>query len=106
MILKNTDEIMGALEKGELSKDFAEKIHEVLEKLAELDSGSGSVTLKLKFSSKAEMVSIKSSVEAVLPKKERRTSNFFMTPDGRLSLQHPAQVDIFAATRRDAVDAD
>jgi len=104
MILRTTDEIFGALEKGDLSKDFATKVQEVLQALVDADGGNASVTLKLKFSSKGEMVTIKSKLDAVLPTQERRTSNFFVTSSGQLSLQHPNQIDIFAERRRDAAD--
>lgn len=106
MILKSNEEILGSLEKGDLSKDFNAGIHDVLRELASLDSGSGGVTLKLKFQNKGEMVIVKSTVEVTLPKKERRTSNYFLTGDGRLSLQHPGQIDIFEGRRRDTADAD
>lgn len=89
MILKSTEEIIGALESGDFSKDFNAAFHEVLKALAEVDAGSGSVSLKLKVQSKGEMVTIRSTIDTTLPKKERRSSNFFITGDGRLSLQHP-----------------
>lgn len=106
MILKSTEEIIGSLERGDLSKDFNSGVHEVLQKLAEQDGGSGTVTLKLKIQSKGEMVTIKSTVDTTLPKKERRTSNFFLTGDGRLSMQHPDQVDMGFDRRRDASDVE
>lgn len=105
MILSSTDEIIGALERGELSKDFSAAVREVLQALVDMDGGAGSITLKLKFNAKADMVSVKASLATVLPPKERRTSNFFVTGDGRLSLQHPNQIDIFESRRRDAADA-
>lgn len=100
MILNTTDEIMGALERGDLSKDFAMKFRELLQSCTEHD-GSGTLTLKLKVSAKDEMVSIKSALSTVLPQRERRSSSFFVTGDGRLSMQHPNQVDMgFAEQRR------
>lgn len=106
MILNNIDEIMGALERGELAKDFATAIRNVLQALYDADGGKGGVTLKLKISAKAEMVTIKADIVEQLPPKDRRSSSFFMTGDGRLSLQHPDQVDMFTNgdRRRDAVD--
>ena len=93
MILQTTDEIIGALERGDLSKDFASLMREVLEACREHE-GKGSVTLKLAIAAKDEMVTIKAKLDSVVPKKDRRSSNFFMTGDGRLSLRHPDQIDI------------
>lgn len=106
MILKTWEEILGAFEKGNLAKDFAAEINKAGEALSHLDSGSATVTLKLKFSTKSEMVTVKADLETRLPKNERRSSNFFLTSDGRLSLVHPDQVSLdFDRARRDAVDA-
>lgn len=106
MILKSWEEILGAFEKGNLAKDFAVEINKAGEALSHLDSGSATVTLKLKFSTKNEMVSVKADLETKLPKNERRTSNFFLTSKGELSLVHPDQVSIdFERARRGAVDA-
>ena len=102
MILETTDEILGQLERGELARDFATSVQEVLQAIADLGGGKGSVSLKLTFDSKGEMVMISSKLESSIPKKPRKTSNFFVTGDGRLSLQHPAQIDIFS--RRTAVE--
>lgn len=106
MILNTTDEIIGALEKGDLSKDFNAAIRNVLQALHDADGGTGGVTLKLKITAKGEMVTIKAGIEEKLPPKDRRSSSFFITGDGRLSLQHPDQVDMFKAPerRRDVTD--
>lgn len=100
MILSTTDEIIGALERGDLSKDFSQAIRNVLAALVDQDGGKGGVALKLKISAKGEMVSIKADIVETLPPKERRSSNFFVTGDGRLSLQHPDQVEMFAERPR------
>ena len=102
MILQTTDEILGQLERGELARDYAVAVQEVLAALSELGGGKGSVSLKLTFDAKGEMVMITSSLTSSVPKKPRKSSNFFVTGDGRLSLQHPDQIDIF--TRRTAVE--
>lgn len=107
MILKSWEEILGAFEKGNLAKDFAAEINKVGDALSHLDSGSATVTLKLKFSAKNEMVSVKATLESALPKTERRTSNFFLTSKGELSLVHPDQVTLdFERARKTSVDAD
>lgn len=95
MILKTTDEIMGALERGELSRDFAEALSEATEALSGAEEGSATVTLKLKISAKHEVVTIKGQITKSLPEKKRRSTTLFLTGDGRLSQQHPDQVDIF-----------
>ncbi len=103
MILTTLDEIMGHMERGDFAKDAAVAFQDVLAALHEQDGGSGSVTLKFKMSAKGEMVSIKTTIDTTIPKRERKTSNAFITADGRLSLQHPDQVDMFADKRRDAI---
>lgn len=106
MILKTWEEILGAFEKGNLAKDLAAEINKAGEALSHLDAGSATVALKLKFSTKNEMLSIKATLETTLPKNERRTSNFFLTSDGKLSLVHPDQVSIdFDRARKSDVDA-
>lgn len=105
MILKTLDEIIGHMERGEFAKDAAEAFREVLTALHEQDGGSGSVTLKFKFEAKGEMTSISTQIDTTIPKRERKTSNAFITADGRLSLRHPDQIDMFAGSRRDVIDA-
>jgi hypothetical protein len=104
MILKTLDEIIGHMERGDFAKDAAVAFQEVLTALHEQDGGSGAVTLKFKFKAKGEMTSIVTSIDTTIPKRERKTSTAFITGDGRLSLQHPDQVDMFAG-RRDSIDA-
>jgi hypothetical protein len=105
MILKTFDEIIGHMERGDFAKDAASAFQEVLQALHEQEGGNGSVTLKFKMSAKADMVTIATTIDTSIPKRARKTSNAFITSDGRLSLQHPAQVDMFASRDRSAVDA-
>jgi hypothetical protein len=105
MILNTIDEIMGHMERGDFGKDAVVAFREVLTALHEQDGGAGAVTLKFKFKGKGQMVSIATSIDTTIPKRERKTSTAFITADGRLSLQHPDQVDMFADRRRSAVDA-
>jgi hypothetical protein len=95
MILKTAEEILGAMERGDLAKDFAIAVHNVLGALAEAEEGKAKVVLTLNFAAKDEFVQIKGEITEKVPAKKRKTSNFFMTGDGRLSLQHPNQVDMF-----------
>jgi hypothetical protein len=104
MKLTTTDEIIGALERGDLAKECAAKHEEVLQALVD-QGGNASLTVKLKFSAKAGSVTIKASVETTLSKKERRSSFFFLTDDGRLSLQHPDQPPLPFDRRCDAIEA-
>jgi len=94
MILKTTDEIIGALERGDLSRDFADAIHKCCEALEAAEEGAATVTLKLKFKAKNEVVSIRSNVTTSLPEKKRRETTLFLA-SGHLSQQHPDQIDIF-----------
>ena len=99
MILKSAEEILGAMERGDLAKDFATAVNTVLAALAELGEGKGKVTLSLEFACKDEFVQVKGDIVEKLPKRKRKTSNFFMAGDGRLSLQHPNQVEMFGGGR-------
>lgn len=105
MILQTTDEILGHLERGDLAKDFAAAVREVCTALTEVEAGKGQVSLKLNFSTKGEMVSIKADLSTSLPKRERKTSSAFITADGKLSLQHPNQIEMFSERKRSAADA-
>lgn len=95
MILNSTDDIMAALERGELSRDFTDAVGKVCEALESAEEGAASITIKLKFKSKNEVVSIRSSITTSLPEKKRRETMLFLS-DGHLSLQHPDQIDIFS----------
>lgn len=114
MILKSADEIIGHLEKGHLARDFAERLRELGELLVEMGEGSGSVSLKITYTAKGDLVDIKSKLTSTLPEKKRRSSSAWLMPDGRLSLQHPDQQPLplrdegsaFTRTRREAVDID
>jgi hypothetical protein len=113
MILKTTDEILGFLEKGHLSRDFAARVKELCGELVDMGEGSGTVTLKLTFSAKSDMVDIKSKLSSTLPEKKRKSSTAWITPDGEISLQHPDQAPLPlrdenspSRIRRDAVDID
>lgn len=99
MILKTTEEILGALERGNLAKDVAEALRQVAGAIYEQDGGSGSVTLKFGLKGKGDMVTVTCDLAVKTPKTERRATNFFVTPDGRLSLQHPQQIDMGFADR-------
>ena len=105
MILKSTEEIIGSLERGQFAQDFNAEFHKVLQAVADQDSGTGTVTLKLKITGKDDLVSIASSITTKLPEKPRRTTNLFLTGDGRLSTQHPDQVNM-DFRRRDAIDVE
>ena len=105
MILKNTPDILGSLERGALSKDFATAMQEVLHALEHLQKGKGSITLKLNFNADNGVVQIASTIATSIPKAPRKTSNYFITDDGYLSMQHPDQVDIFTSLSRSHEDA-
>ncbi|CAO4174906.1 hypothetical protein [Methylorubrum populi] len=100
MILSTTDEIMGALERGDLSRDFADSFRRVLAALNEQGDAKGGITLKLSIATKGDMVAIKGEIVEKIPAAARRTSNFFVTREGQLSLQHPDQVEMFGTSRR------
>jgi len=106
MILRTADEILGHLENGNLAKDFALGVHEVLEVLSGLDDGSGSVTMKLTFDAKGDMVTVKAKLDVKPPIKARRSTNMFLTRSGELSLQHPQQIEMFNGRRRESADQD
>lgn len=95
MKLKTTDEIMGALERGELSKDFADAVRKCCEALDLAEEGKASVTLKISFAAKHEVCTVKGNVTTSLPEKKRRSTTLFLTGDGHLSQEHPDQMGMF-----------
>lgn len=96
--LREAPQIIGALEDGELARDFSAEIRKVLETLrehaAQKGSASGSVTLKLNFRLEGSSVDIDADFSSVTPKKKRVRSTFFSVSDG-LSTEHPRQVSMF-----------
>ena len=108
MILRSLDEILGALERGQLTSDVNEAVREVGRALhAHESDASGSVTLKLVFKSKSEMVTVEAHIDTKMPKSKRRSTSFFLTGDGQLSLNHPQHITLFERSdRRTAVDTE
>jgi hypothetical protein len=105
MLLKTTEEILGFLENGQVSKDFADAVHECNKTLLDLDGGKATATLKLTLHARqGSGVELIVEITTKLPSRPRRITMAFITPSGHLSLAHPQQVTMFDETRRNAED--
>jgi len=104
-LIRDADQLIGILERGELKIDLSEKIAEAIAKLHHLSEEApkkkhkASLSLKMKFSAENGVVTITNDTTLTLPKEERRNDIFFTTEDGALSTEHPAQHDMFGGPR-------
>jgi hypothetical protein len=101
-IIRTPDVLLGTLERGQLVQDFQTSIDEVLAKLAvlgERGKAKGSVALKIDFTVEDSVTEIKAAIIAKTPQADRPKTVLFVTPDGRLSTDHPKQIDMFAGPR-------
>ncbi len=95
--LSQASDIVAVLEDGDLNNDLSAEIQKVLTELQDLaptggkGKVKGSLTLKIDFSVSGKSVEIESSFASKLPKRPRATSTLFVTPDAKLSMDHPSQ---------------
>lgn len=98
--------------KGHASREFATRVKELLAELHDMGEGAGAVALKLTFSAKSGMVDVKVKLTSTHPERKRKSTMFWVTEDGELSLQHPDQAPLPlrdqnsnpSRIRREAVD--
>lgn len=101
--IRQANEIIGMLERGDLNADLSNEIQRVLKEL--IDGAppkgklKGSVQVKLSFTVDSGSVEIEAAIESKLPKRARSRDFYFVTPEGGLSTEHPRQQDMFAAPR-------
>lgn len=90
-------EIIGILENGEVNSDLSDEIGRTLERLQDLADAAGkrkvkgSVTVKLNFEVSGKQVEIEADISSKTPKASRSRSFYFITPDHKLSTEHPQQ---------------
>ena len=95
--LSQASDIVAVLEDGDLNNDLSAEIQKVLAELQDLAPANGrgkvkgSLTLKIDFMVSGKSVEIESSFASKLPKRPRASSTYFVTPDAKLSVDHPQQ---------------
>lgn len=93
--------VMGMMENNRFAPHMSDEIKKTIAELhtqSEEQDGKavkGSVTIKLKFIVKDNMLEIHGDVNSVVPKRPRRPSHFFVVDDGEVSTEHPKQHDMF-----------
>ena len=97
--IRDATEIIARLEGGDLAADLSKEIETAIVALTEhagdRNVARGSLTLTLSFEIAHGKAEITADIKSKLPKRLRRTSFFFATDDGALSLEHPSQHDMF-----------
>lgn len=92
-------QIIGLLEGGQLASDLSDEIRKTIQDLQEhagaTGTAKGKVALTLSFEQSGEKTEVVADIATKLPKRQRRTSFFFTTDDGALSIEHPRQHDMF-----------
>ncbi len=95
--LDRASDIVAVLEDGDLNHDLSTEIHKVLSELQDLAPANGkgkvkgSVTLKINFAVSGKSVELDTEFTSKIPKRPRSTSVYFVTPDAKLSTDHPQQ---------------
>ena len=90
-------EILAILEDGTLNADVSREIQRTLEALQDVADPSGkrkvkgSVTLKITFAVSGRQVEIEADIASKTPKASRSSTFMFITPDHKLSTDHPSQ---------------
>jgi hypothetical protein len=99
--IRDAQVLIGTLEQGELNRELSSELSKDLQFMAELSEENpkaalkGSLTLKLNIEIEAGEVHIRAEIDSKLPKRARRSSLFWVTPEGDLSTEHPRQHDMF-----------
>lgn len=100
-MLRTFREMIGLVSRGDFSRHLDEQMQEALIALEECpaDKCKAEITVKVVLEYELGRIDIKPEVKVKLPD----TAKFIRTPfwvvDGQLSVEHPSQVDMFAAPR-------
>lgn len=101
--VKTAVEIIGIVERGDLNADLTRQISDTLQQLQDMAPTKGkikgSVKLTLNFIVEGRTVAIEAGIETKVPKRQRGSSFYFLTPDGGISTEHPQQQEMFAGPR-------
>ena len=95
--LERASDIVAVLEDGDLNQDLSAELHKVLTELQDLaptggkGKVKGSVTLKIDFAVSGKTVEIDTTFTSKVPRRPRASSHYFITPDAKLSTDHPSQ---------------
>lgn len=106
MKLTTLPEVFGALQNGEVAREFMEALRALLVELDAQGEGEGEVGVRLKVKMTSESsVAVTSTVTSKLPKRKKRAAGFFFS-DGELQLDHPRQIAMFREPTRRAETID
>jgi hypothetical protein len=103
--IRDANTLMSLLAGGELPSDLTEEITGTLAAMEENRAGrvkakvTGSVTLKIKFTSQGGGTTIDVELDSKRPKKVRESSFFFVDGSGALHNEDPRQTDMFNGPR-------
>ncbi len=95
--LSQASDIVAVLEGGDLNSDLSTEICKVLSELQDLAPANGkgkikgSVSLKIDFIVSGKTVEVETNFTSKVPKRPLSTSVYFVTPDAKLSTDHPQQ---------------
>ncbi|MHB2265014.1 hypothetical protein [Aliihoeflea sp. PC F10.4] len=107
-MLRTFREMIGLVSRGDFSRHLDEKMEEALVALESCpaDKCKAEITVKVVLEYELGRIDIKPEVKTKLPE----TAKFMKTPfwviDGQLSVQHPNQIDMFAARSVGSQDPD
>lgn len=98
-IVAEGTQIVGLIDDGDLSEEFSTELRRVIaavkERAGPKGKANGSITLKLSIKAEGGIVTIDGDVAAKAPKPKRGASMFWALDDGRISTEHPQQMNMF-----------
>lgn len=90
-------QLIQTLEGGALHADLTDQVQETINKMADYSAGPGNgravgeITIKLTFTQELETVKVRAKITDKAQEIPRRMSALFITPNNKLSLEHPMQ---------------
>lgn len=98
-VLRTYREMLGMLSRGDFSRHLDEKMNEAIAAVeaCPADKCKAEITVKVTFDYELGRIDVKGEVKTKLPDPAKFMKTPFWAIDGQLSLEHPNQIDMFAA---------
>lgn len=90
-------QLIQTLEGGALHADLSDAVQSIINKMVEHSNGTGNgrsvgeLNIKLTFGMELETIKVRAKIAEKTPEVPRRMSALFVTPNNKLSLEHPMQ---------------
>ena len=112
-LTRTFSEMLGLLARGEFSRKLDQEMEKAIFALEEMpaDKGKATMTVTIDFNYELGRIDIDPKVKVKLPDDAKFVKTPFWSVDGKLSIEHPNQIDMFGGprstrSRDDGDDAD